>query len=309
VIVATPGRLIDFLEEGATNLNRVTYLVLDEADRMLDMGFEPQIRKIVEQVRPDRQTLMWSATWPKKVQALSRDFFTNPIRVNIGSMELSANPNVQQKFVVCEPYSRMNHLVSFLSKNIAAKTLIFCSTKRTCELVGGNIVHAVKGVRMSVLHGDKTQQQRNSILSDFRSGLLTMLVATDVAARGLDVSDIERVINYDFPPNIENYIHRIGRTARGGKTGESVSYFTETDFHIVKELLDILKQANQPIPPELLEVLKNERGIAYSTAAVNERLQRMQKSPEKRLQFGNILNKNRAGRSKFEFDDIEDDMN
>jgi len=217
VIVATPGRLIDFLEEGATNLNRVTYLVLDEADRMLDMGFEPQIRKIVEQIRPDRQTLMWSATWPKKVQALSRDFFTNPFRINIGSMELSANPNVTQKFVVCEPYSRMNHLVSFLTKHIASKTLIFCSTKRTCEIVGGNIAQALRGVQMSVLHGDKTQQQRNSILSDFRSGLLTIIVATDVAARGLDVTDIERVINYDFPPNIENYIHRIGRTARGGK--------------------------------------------------------------------------------------------
>jgi len=172
-------------------------------------------------------------------------------------MELSANPNVLQKFVVCDSFKKLGHLIDFLSSNSSTKTLIFCGTKRTCEIVGNNIMDRLRGnVRMAVLHGDKTQQQRNAILADFRSSYLNLVVATDVAARGLDVSDIERVINYDFPQNIESYIHRIGRTARGGKKGESVSYFTNIDFPIVKDVLDILKQANQPIPHELNQVLR-----------------------------------------------------
>jgi len=232
---------------------------LDEADRMLDMGFDVQIRKIIEQIRPDRQTLMWSATWPKKVQSLARDYFKNPIRVNIGSMDLSANPNVSQKFILCEPYEKLNRLSEIIINSPSSKTIIFCQTKKSCDIVGNFLINKIKGqIRLATLQGDKTQIQRNNILQDFRKTYLTTLIATDVASRGLDIVDIDRVIIFDFPPDIENYIHRIGRTARAGRKGEALTFFTTEDFHKTRELLDILKKSKQPIPDELLQIVQND---------------------------------------------------
>jgi len=272
LVVATPGRLIDFINSGNTNLNRVSYLVLDEADRMLDMGFEPQIREIVDQIPTrERQTLMWSATWPRKIQGLARDFFNNPIRVNIGSMELAANPKVNQKFIVCETYQRYTHIVDLINENPQTKTLIFVSTKHGCNDLGERLLTSCKKLRIAVLHGDKTQQQRNNILIDFRKNLLHLVVATDVAARGIDVSDIARVINFDFPQNIESYIHRIGRTARGGKTGDSISFFTPVDFHIIRDLIDVLNRASHPIPKELQSILRNEPAVRESQRNLSNR--------------------------------------
>jgi len=255
MIIATPGRLIDFLEEGATNLERITYLVIDEADRMFDMGFEKQLRMIINQIRPDRQVLLWSATWPRKIANLASDILVKPIRVNVGSMELSANPNVTQKIVVIEKFNRIKHLVNLL-KTETSKTLIFVNTKVTCDILGTHLARALpENIQFAVIHGNKTQIQRNNILEDFRSGVLQIVIATDVASRGIDVKDIKRVINYEFPTNIENYIHRIGRTARAGKKGEAVSYFTEDDFGLTKELVEILTEAKQEIPPELNKIV------------------------------------------------------
>lgn len=186
LVIATPGRLIDMLESGATNLRRVTYLVLDEADRMLDMGFEPQIRKIVDQIRADRQTLMWSATWPKEVQALARDYLKDYIQVNIGSQELSANKNVKQIVHVCSEGEKHALLVANLRNIMASpenKTLIFVAMKRTAEELAMYLKHA--GISTAALHGDKQQRERDRILQDFRSGYTTIMIATDVAARGL----------------------------------------------------------------------------------------------------------------------------
>ncbi|KAI8811853.1 P-loop containing nucleoside triphosphate hydrolase protein [Cladochytrium replicatum] len=186
IVIATPGRLIDMLESGKTNLKRVTYLVMDEADRMLDMGFEPQIRKIVDQIRPDRQTLMWSATWPKEVQALARDYLKDYIQVNIGSLELSASHNVRQVIEILVETEKRSRLVRLLEKSLEdrdAKVIIFTGTKRTAD----EITHHLRQSNFSALaiHGDKKQQERDWVMNEFKQGKHPILIATDVAARGL----------------------------------------------------------------------------------------------------------------------------
>jgi len=168
-------------------------------------------------------------------------------------MELSANPNIVQKFVVCNDSDRLAHISNVISAAPRTKTLIFCATKRACEILGLQLMRLCS-LQMAVLHGDKTQIQRNSILADFRVNRLTLVIATDVAARGLDVVDIERVINFDFPQNIESYVHRIGRTARAGKSGESLSYITPNNHVIVDDIIELLHKSNQPVPQDLSDI-------------------------------------------------------
>jgi superfamily II DNA/RNA helicase len=186
IVIATPGRLIDFLESGKTNLNRCTYLVLDEADRMLDMGFEPQIRKIVDLIRPDRQTLMWSATWPKEVQGLAEDFLRDYIQVNIGSLDLCANHNILQVIEMCEEYEKdgkMSRLLENIMSQKESKTIVFVETKRKVDELTRRLRR--DGWPAMCIHGDKQQQEREWVLGEFRSGKSPILIATDVASRGL----------------------------------------------------------------------------------------------------------------------------
>lgn len=189
IVIATPGRLIDFLEQGKTNLKRVTYLVLDEADRMLDMGFEVQIRKILSQIRPDRQTLLWSATWPKSVQSLAHDFLHDFIQVTIGSLELSASHTITQLVDMCSEFEKRDKLIKELQNavkentNDVAKTLIFASTKRTCDEITRYLRD--EGWGALAIHGDKEQSERDWVLNQFRTGRNNIMVATDVAARGI----------------------------------------------------------------------------------------------------------------------------
>lgn len=186
IVIATPGRLIDMLEIGKTNLKRVTYLVLDEADRMLDMGFEPQIRKIVDQIRPDRQTLMWSATWPKEVKQLASDYLNDPIQVQIGSLELAASHNITQVVEVVTDFEKRDRLAKHLdiaSQDKDSKILVFASTKRTCDEITKYLRD--DGWPALAIHGDKDQRERDWVLNEFRSGRSPIMVATDVAARGI----------------------------------------------------------------------------------------------------------------------------
>ncbi|EIW84189.1 RNA helicase [Coniophora puteana RWD-64-598 SS2] len=185
VVIATPGRLIDMLESGRTNLRRVTYLVMDEADRMLDMGFEPQIRKIVSQIRPDRQTLMFSATWPKDVQKLANDFLNDFIQCNIGSMELTANHNIAQIVDVVSDFEKRTKLIKHLDQISAenAKVLIFVGTKRVADDITKYLRQ--DGWPALAIHGDKEQRERDWVLSEFKAGRSPILIATDVASRGL----------------------------------------------------------------------------------------------------------------------------
>ncbi|TEB33882.1 P-loop containing nucleoside triphosphate hydrolase protein [Coprinellus micaceus] len=225
IVIATPGRLIDMLEAGRTNLRRVTYLVLDEADRMLDMGFEPQIRKIVGQIRPDRQTLMFSATWPKEVQRLASDFLRDMIQVNIGSMELSANPNISQVVEVCTDFEKRAKLLKHLDQIASESGKPFTVTRTSVNVTG--------------------------FFSEFKSSRSPILIATDVASRGIDVKDVGYVVNYDFPNNCEDYVHRIGRTGRAGQKGVAYTYFTTDNSKQARDLVGLLREAKQPVPPQL----------------------------------------------------------
>ncbi|XP_066582487.1 ATP-dependent RNA helicase p62-like isoform X2 [Prorops nasuta] len=263
ICIATPGRLIDFLERGTTNLRRCTYLVLDEADRMLDMGFEPQIRKIIEQIRPDRQVLMWSATWPKEVRNLAEEYLTNYTQLNIGSLTLAANHNILQIIDVCQEHEKEAKLGTLLQEigNVnddGGKTIIFVETKKKVESITRNIRRY--GWPAVCMHGDKSQQERDYVLREFRNKKGSILVATDVAARGLDVDDVKYVINFDYPSSSEDYIHRIGRTGRSQCTGTSYAFFTPQNGRQAKDLINVLKEANQVINPKLSELATKTGG-------------------------------------------------
>uniref|UniRef100_A0A672IF56 RNA helicase n=1 Tax=Salarias fasciatus TaxID=181472 RepID=A0A672IF56_SALFA len=261
ICIATPGRLIDFLESGKTNLRRCTYLVLDEADRMLDMGFEPQIRKIVDQIRPDRQTLMWSATWPKEVRQLAEDFLREYVQINVGALELSANHNILQIVDVCMENEKDNKLLQLMEEIMAEKenkTIIFVETKKRCD----DLTRRMRrdGWPAMCIHGDKSQPERDWVLTEFRSGKAPILIATDVASRGLDVEDVKFVINYDYPNSSEDYVHRIGRTARSTNKGTAYTFFTPGNLRQARDLVRVLEEARQAINPKLLQLVDSGRG-------------------------------------------------
>merc|ERR1719174_2414758 len=260
IVIATPGRLIDFLDSGDTNLKRVTYLTLDEADRMLDMGFEPQVRKIATQIRPDRQTLMWSATWPREVQRLARDICReDPVHINVGSLDLKTAHTIRQYVEVVSQADKKHRLRKLLEKVMdGSKILIFAQTKRE----GDDLTREMRtdGFPALCIHGDKKQEEREWVLKEFKEGKSPILVASDVASRGLDVKDIKYVINYDFPGGIEDYIHRIGRPGPPGATGSSYTSFTQDKFRHAPELIKVLKEANQPVPAELEKLAEGSGG-------------------------------------------------
>merc|ERR1719491_631608 len=261
IVIATPGRLIDHLEQGNTNLKRVTYLVLDEADRMLDMGFEPQLRKICSQIRPDRQVLFWSATWPREVQRLAQDYLSDFYQVTVGSLELAGNKDVTQTISVCADLDKHRNLNKYLKGNLTAKdrVLVFVETKKGCDMLTRSL--RIDGYQARAMCGDKSQEERDWVLKEFKSCQATLLVATDVAARGLDVDDIRMVVNFDFPNDTETYIHRIGRTGRAGKKGVAVSFFvSDKNGRMARDMIEILNRTQQAVSNELESAAMMNRG-------------------------------------------------
>ena len=257
IYVATPGRLMDLIDTKEVDLSHIKYLVLDEADRMLDMGFEPQIRRILESVPKDRQTVMWSATWPREIQALASEFMKEFEYVAVDSEKLKANPNIKQIIEVCQPQNKLklllNHLNRFKEECAEPRTLIFVNTKRLAEQL---LIHLMRNrVRAISIHGDRSQRQRDDAMRLFKNRLCHTLVATDVAARGLDISDITHVVNFDFPNTIEDYIHRIGRTARHDRKGVAITMFTENNMNNAAKLIKVLKETDQHVPKELEELV------------------------------------------------------
>ncbi|KAK9809444.1 hypothetical protein WJX73_008058 [Symbiochloris irregularis] len=254
IVVATPGRLQDLVADGSCRLDKVTYLVLDEADRMLDLGFEPAIRAIAGGIRADRQTLMFSATWPASIQRLAMDFLCNAARVTIGSKDLSASHSIAQVVEVMEQGQRDGRLEALLQKHGGSKQriLVFVLYKKEAARVEGQLLR--KGWKVAAIHGDLSQDKRTAAINAFRDGSVPLLVATDVAARGLDIPDVALVLNFSFPLTVEDYCHRIGRTGRAGKTGLAHTFFCPaSDRQRAGELINVLREAGQPVPEKLLQ--------------------------------------------------------
>lgn len=250
LIVATPGRLVDMLERGRVGLENCQYLVLDEADRMLDMGFEPQIRRIVEQdsMPPTgtRHTMMFSATFPKEIQRLAGDFLKNYIFLAVGRVG-STSENITQKIVWVQEADKRSFLLDLINASgPEALSLVFVETKKGCDALD-DFLYA-NGYPSTCIHGDRSQGDREAALSSFRSGRAPILVATAVAARGLDIPNVKHVVNFDLPSDIEEYVHRIGRTGRVGNLGLATSFFNDRNRNICVDLLNLLVEAKQDVP-------------------------------------------------------------
>ncbi|CAH0747334.1 unnamed protein product [Diatraea saccharalis] len=258
LLVATPGRLVDHLARGRVALDHCRHLVLDEADRMLDMGFEPQIRKIVEcYTMPktgERQTLMFSATFPKQIQVLAQDFLHNYVFLAVGRVG-STSENITQKVVWVEEMDKRSFLLDLLNaSNLLQRSspeedqliLVFVETRKGADQLEEYL--DTQGYPVTSIHGDRTQREREEALRRFRSGQTPILVATAVAARGLDIPHVRHVINFDLPSDVEEYVHRIGRTGRMGNLGVATSFFNDTNRGLARDLVELLVEAKQDVP-------------------------------------------------------------
>jgi ATP-dependent RNA helicase DDX46/PRP5 len=261
IVVCTPGRMIDLLTANSgrvTNLRRVTYVVLDEADRMFDMGFEPQVMKILANIRPDKQTVLFSATFPRAMEALARKTLVKPVEIIVGGRSVVA-PEITQIVEVRAEDQKFIRLLELLGnlyaddKNEDDRALIFVDRQESADGLLKALMN--RGYPCMSIHGGKDQIDRDSTIQDFKAGIVPILVATSVAARGLDVKQLKLVVNYDAPNHLEDYVHRAGRTGRAGNTGTAVTFLTEEQDRYAVDIAKALKQSGQSIPADVQKLV------------------------------------------------------
>lgn len=306
LIVATPGRLEDMINRGKVGLDNIRFLVLDEADRMLDMGFEPQIRRIVEKsgMPPtgDRQTLMFSATFPKAIQELASVFLNNYIFLAVGRVG-STSENITQTILWVGEMDKRSYLLDLLTpikdsgNEIApdSLTLIFVETKKGADALE-DFLYKYKHPVTSI-HGDRTQKEREDALRCFRTGICPILVATAVAARGLDIPNVKHVINFDLPSDVEEYVHRIGRTGRMGNLGVATSFFNEKNRGICSELVELLVETKQEVPEFLDNMMMSDRGHGGRRGGARPTGRYTTTSRDFRTSSSNVNNRNGPNRN------------
>lgn len=297
IVIATPGRLIDLLEDKSANLKNVRYLVFDEADRMLDMGFIPQIRTIVQAIPKDadRQTLMFSATWPVDVQKFAHTYLKSPVQITIGGTgeKLTGAKKVSQIVEVIPFEGKRRAAIKDLLKRLCAggarpKILLFMLYKNTCDALYQELFNDKYSIE--ILHGGKSQNVRDKAMANFKNGSAHILIATDVAARGLDIKDVKFVINGEMPLVMEDYIHRIGRTGRAGESGSAYTIVSPDDKVHIRQLVRILEEGKHNVPAELAKLAesapitkprKSTMELLYGDFAKGADAEQMMKKPTK----------------------------
>ena len=258
ILVATPGRLLDHVEQKTLSLSQVQILVLDEADRMLDMGFMPDLKRILALLPRQRQNMMFSATFSNEIKKLADDFLTNPVLVEVARSNATAE-NVTQKVYLVEQAKKQAFLTQLLKNEAANQVIVFTKTKLTASRLSRTLQK--EGIAADAIHGDKNQKERLEALDAFKAGKVTVLVATDVAARGLDISDLPMVINYEIPSAPEDYVHRIGRTGRAGASGTAISLVCEDEEKYLTEIEKLIKKS---IPRETAQILASRASHSRS---------------------------------------------
>ena len=250
VLVATPGRLLDLMEQGYVSLTHIEYFVLDEADRMLDMGFIHDIRKIISKLPRERQSLFFSATMPVKIVQLSQTILRDPVKVEVSPVSSTAE-TIRQHLYYTNKSSKKDLLIHILQDRAIDQVLLFSRTKHGADKIARNLTR--KKISAAAIHGDKAQNQRQKVLSQFKAGNVRVLVATDIAARGIDIDKLKYVINYDIPNESETYVHRIGRSGRAGEDGTAISMCEPEENAYIKDIEKLIRKKitvvqNNPFP-------------------------------------------------------------
>jgi len=257
IVIGTPGRVMDHLNRRTLSLKQVTTVVLDEADRMLDMGFYDDIKTILSKVPTDRQTVLFSATMPKQIRNISRQFQKDPEFVQVVHEHVTVPEEIEQSYLELKERDKLEILCRLIDINNPELALVFCNTKRGVDILTGHM--QARGYLADCLHGDLKQQQRDKVMEKFRRGTIDILVATDVAARGLDVEGVDVIFNYDVPQDVEYYIHRIGRTGRAGRAGRAITFVAPKEIYKLKAIKKFARTSINRIPVPTVSDVEESR--------------------------------------------------